>query len=142
MKSCSINYRAVHWSFCLNTLHSLRALKPRLHFEHSPGACHPSLPFVRSATPPLHKDAPETQVTASRAFPHFELCKGLNPTRNQRAPKATLLHSACCADADPLLRNSSWTISCYLEGELLQGGAGKDASPVWLTRQKTSRLEE
>lgn len=87
-------------------------------------------------------------------FSHtFELCKRLrelNPTRNQRGPRAALLHRACCADADLLFRNSSWTISRYLEGDCLvsavnrsvQGGVGKDVSPVWLTRQKTSCLED
>lgn len=86
-----------------------------------------TLPFPLSAPQPCHctKSAPVTQFTASRVFPHFELCKGfrgLKPTRNQRAPKAALLHEARCANADLLFRNSSWTISCYLEGELLAPG--------------------
>lgn len=105
-------------SFCLNTLYSLRALKPGLRSEHSPGACRPSLPFVCSTALPLHKEHSHDPVTAFRFFPHFKLCKefgGLDPRRNQRAPKAALLNRACCVNADLLFRNSSWTISCYLK---------------------------
>lgn len=133
-------------SLCQNTYYSVRPLKPPLHCQHSS-----LLPF-----PPLSsalKSRPMTQFTASRALPHFERCRGfggLNLTQNQRVPKAILLHWTCCADGDLLFRNSSWTISCYLEGPylfsavncLLQGGAGKDARPGSLIRQKVSYLEE
>lgn len=68
-KSYMFNCAAACLSLSLNTYYSVISLKPPLHCQHSP-----LLPF-----PPLSsalKSRPMTQFTASRALPHFKLCRG------------------------------------------------------------------
>lgn len=117
VESCSANCRAV----CLSVYtHYIPSEPLSQGCTLSTALAHATLPFPLSAPQPCHctKSTPMTQFTAFRIFPHFKLCKefgGLNPRRNQRPPKAALLHRACCANAHLLFRNSSRTISRYLK---------------------------
>lgn len=95
-----------------------------------------------------------TQFTSIQSFPTLRTLQRIWRTESNMKSKSSQSHTlrgACCADADLLFRNSSWTTSCYLEGDYLLyfssellalGRWCEGCDPICFTRHETSCLEE